>query len=122
MGFLRGLFGGAPAKEPEASVAPDARHSVAVWVRLFDAAFENEREQLATFALEDRLMAAMDASGAGTFDTNDLERGAFGMHFAGPDADAMIAVLQPLLEKAPPGSYLAVRRGPPGTSQERIDL
>ena len=62
MGFLRRLFGGAPAKEPEASVAPDARHSVAVWVRLFDPAFENDREQLATFALEDRLMAAMDAA------------------------------------------------------------
>jgi hypothetical protein len=93
-----------------------------VWIGLLHPEFRDDREQARTFALEDRLMAAVDASGTGTFDTNDLQRGSFGMHFLGHDADSMLEVIRPLLGGVPPGSYLAVRRGPPGTSEERVEL
>lgn len=93
-----------------------------VWLRLLHPDFGDDREQARTFALEDRLMAAVDASGAGTFDTNDLQRGSFGMHFLAHDVDAMLEVIRPLLVGVPAGSYLAVRRGPPGTNEERVEL
>lgn len=93
-----------------------------VWLRLLDAEFANQSEQMRVFALEDRLMRAVDATGVGSFDTNDLVRGSFGMHFLGQDADTMLTVIRPLLVDVTPGSYLAVRRGPSGTSEERLEL
>lgn len=123
MSFLRRLFAGRDegAYDAVAAMGQDERQCVTVWIRLFDAEFANETEQMRVFALEDRLMKAVDTSGAGTFDTNDLERGSLGMHFLGPDADAMLEVIRPLLVDAPEGSYLAVRRGPAGTSEERME-
>ena len=44
------------------------------------------------------------------------------MRFQGQDADAMTAVLVPLMEGVLPGSYLAVRRGPYGAAEDRVDL
>jgi hypothetical protein len=125
MGFLRRLFGGGPG--PESDEAPaqsveDDRQSVVIWLRLQDPAFESEREQVRVFALEDRLMRTLDASGAGEHDTNDLERGYLALRLLGPSADAIVDVVRPLLAEAPAGTYLAVRRGPPGTGEERLDL
>jgi hypothetical protein len=125
VGFLRRLLGGGGGgAEDGTSPAPveDDRHAVAAWIRLGDPRFENEREQARLFALEDTLMRAMDASGVGEHDTNDLEPGYLAIRFLGPDADAMVAVLRPLLAGVPVGSYLAVRHGPPGTGEEREDL
>ncbi len=123
-GFLSRLFGRTEEATADIAAFPstDDRQSVVVWLRLLHPDFADDREQAATFALEDRLMAAVDASGTGTFDTNDLQRGSFGMHFLGRDADAMLEVIRPLLLGVSPGSYLAVRRGPPGTSEERMEL
>jgi hypothetical protein len=98
------------------------RHRVSVWLRLADPTFGNEREQVRLFGLEDRIMRALDEAGTGEHDTNTLERGFLAIRLVGSDADAIVTTLRPLLGDAPPGSYLAVRRGPSGSAEERLDL
>lgn len=139
MSFLRRILGGggdevgrgdaAPADDAEWRVATEAtfdahadRQRVTVWLRILDLAFENEREQLRIFGLENRLMRALDEAGAGEHDTNSLETGFFAVRLIGDDADAIVAVVKPLLAEAPGGSYLAVRRGPGGTGEDRVEV
>jgi hypothetical protein len=40
----------------------------------------------------------------------------------GEDADAIVDVILPLVSEAPEGSYLAVRRGPAGTGEDRVEV
>ena len=123
MGFLRRILGrdDTETEGPEESV-PDDRQSVVAWIRLGDRDFENEREQQRLFELENRVMRAIETSGTGTYDTNDLAPGFFRMTMLGPDADHIVEVVTPLLRSTPPGSYLAVRRGPSGGSEERVEI
>ena len=138
MGFLRRLLGGpsdgdesGPARtdDLDPTVATEAtfdanaqRHRVTVWIRVHDAAFENEREQLRVLTIENRIMAALDAAGVGEHDTNTLEPGYFAMRLYGDDAAAIAATIEPLLSDVPAGSYIAVRSGPVSTGEERIEL
>ena len=140
MGFLKRLFGGDSGdggsvatgesaddsewrQSAEAAFEAHAdQHRVTVWLRLFDPEFETSREQLRVFALENEIMRALDAAAAGEHDTNSLERGFMAMRLVGEDADAIVAVILPLLAEAPRGSYLAVRRGPAGTGEDRIEV
>lgn len=128
MSFLRRLFGGsarlgalAEPDEPEEPVF-ESSPAVVAWVKLANRDFTNEREQARVFALENRLIAALDAGSSGRYDTNQLEPGFFGMQMLGDDVDGIIRVVRPLLADAPAGSYLTVRRGPTGTAQERVEL
>jgi len=98
------------------------RQRVSLWLRLLDADFETAREQQRIFALENRLMRALDEAGAGEHDTNSLERSFFAVRLVGDDADAIVRVVLPLLTDVPRGSYLAVRRGPAGVAEERIEV
>jgi hypothetical protein len=138
MSFLKRLLGGAPdgpartaeGEDPGATLeAGDAtfelhgdQHRVSVWLRLNDPTFENEREQVRLFLLEDRIMRALDEAGTGEHDTNALEAGFLAIRLVGPDADAIVGTVQPMLGDAPPGSYLAVRRGPSGSAEDRVDI
>jgi hypothetical protein len=141
MGFLRRLFGGSDdgrvspggdasaADEAEWRVATEAsfdataeRQRVTIWLRLYDAGFETTREQLRVFALENEVMRSLDAGGHGEHDTNSLERGFLAMRLVGDDADAITADVLPLLSDVPAGSYLAIRRGPAGTGEDRIEV
>jgi len=139
VGFLKRLFGGdgengggapgQPADDAEWRHSAEAtfeahgdKHRVTVWVRLYDPDFETMREQQKVFALENRLMQALDADGAGEHDTNSLESGYVAMRLVGPDADAIVATILPLLADAPEGSYLAVRRGPVRTGEDRLEV
>jgi hypothetical protein len=139
VGFLKRLLGGGedggggsdgqPADDAEWRRSAEAtfeahgdKHRVSVWVRLYDPGFETTREQQRVFALENELMRALDAAGAGEHDTNSLERGYLAMRLVGDDADAIVATITPLLSDAPEGSYLAVRRGPSGTGEDRIEV
>lgn len=126
MGFLRRLFRSVADGEDvgAGSAAPfeDDRQAVSVWLRLAEPSFENEREQVRIFALEDSIMRALEGSGLGEHDTNDLEPGFLAIRCVGDDADAIVTLLRPLLAGAPHGSYLAVRRGPAGTGEERQEL
>ena len=139
MGFLKRLFGGGddggspPAGQPaddaewrqsaEATFEAHAdKHRVTFWMRLYDPSFETMREQQKAFELENELMRALDEAGAGEHDTNSLEQGYLAMRLVGEDADAIVSVVLPLLADAPEGSYLAVRRGPAGTGEDRIGV
>jgi hypothetical protein len=139
MSFLRRLLGGGSGADDGAApmsgeqegllVASEAtfdahfeRHRVTVWLRLRRADFEDTREQQRVFHLEDSVMRALDASGAGEHDTNSLEKGFFAMRLIGDDADAVVNVILPLLSDTEDGSYLAVRRGPSGSGEDRISL
>jgi hypothetical protein len=111
------------AEEPITASAPEPDGPcVVAYLKLADPEFANEREQMRLFALEDRLMAAVDASGAGTYEGNYVERGFFRLYAAGPDAERLADVVRPLLAEAPRGSILVKRNGPPGTEEERIPL
>lgn len=136
MGFLKRIFGGGgdgdvpggqPADDAEWRQSAEAtfeahadKHRVTFWMRLYDPDFESMREQQKAFALENTLMRALDEAGVGEHDTNSLERGFLAMRMVGPDAEAIVAVVEPLLADAPEGSYLAVRRGPAGTGEDRL--
>ncbi len=141
MGFLRRLFGGSGDGEARASSSAigddeaewrtaheatfDAnadKHRVTVWLRLADPAFESVREQQRLFALENGLMRALDASGVGEHDSNSLEAGYLAIRLVGTDADGVLDVVRPLLADVPPGSYLAVRRGPAGSGEDREEV
>jgi hypothetical protein len=138
MGFLRRLFGGESDDTPSGQSADDdldltaateatfdansERQRVTVWLRVHDASFENEREQLRVFALENLVMAAVDAAGVGEHDTNSLEPGYFAMRLYGNDASAITETITPLLDDVPAGSYLAVRHGPVGAAEDRVEL
>lgn len=142
MGFLKRLLGAVgpesdggagPSAEPaddaewrrstEATFEADAdKHRVTIWLRLYDPSFETMREQQKVFALENRIMRALDEAGAGEHDTNSLEQGYLALRLVGEDAGAIVTVVEPLLADAPAGSYLAVRRGPAGTGEERFDV
>jgi hypothetical protein len=98
-------------------------HLVTVWLRLSAADFGDEREQRRVFALEDRVMRGVWDAGVGDHETNQLERGFFGIRLVGPDADRIVGIVLPLVAgDLPAGSYLAVRRGPAGTGEDRVDL
>jgi hypothetical protein len=125
--FLRRLFPGSSRAEPapeddDSDGGADERPQVTAWVRLSNPDFENEREQQRVFELENRLIAVIEDAGAGTYDTNELARGAFGMRLLGPDPDRIVELIRPLLAEAPSGSYLTLRRGGPGTPEERIEI
>jgi hypothetical protein len=139
VGFLKRLFGGGdddagmpggqPADDAEWRQSAEAtfeahadKHRVTFWMRLYDPDFETVREQQKVFALENTLMRELDEAGAGEHDTNSLEKGFMAMRMVGEDADAVVAVVLPLLAEAPEGSYLAVRRGPAGTGEDRIEV
>ena len=139
MGFLKRLFGsggdgatadpGQPADDAEWRQSAEAtfeahadKHRVTLWLRLYDPEFETMREQQKVFALENTLMRALDEAGAGEHDTNSLEKGYVAMRMVGEDADAIVAVIVPLLADASEGSYLAVRRGPAGTGEDRMEV
>ncbi len=141
MGFLKRFFGGGATGSEGAGpddggenevgllVASEAtfdahaeRHRVSVWLRLRDPAFENEREQQLIFGLENKIMRALDVAHVGEHDTNALETGFFAMRLIGDDADAIVAVVLPLLVEAPAGSYLAVRRGGAGAAEDRVEV
>ena len=139
MSFLRRILGGGddsgqpgsatPANDAEWRQSAEAtfeahadKHRVTLWLRLYDPTFENTREQGRVFALENELMRALDDAGAGEHDTNSLERGYMAMRMVGHDADAIVSVVMPLLAGTPEGTYLAVRRGPPGTGEDRVEV
>jgi hypothetical protein len=139
MGFLTRLLGrpetsegadarkearsGDASEEPITASAPEPDEPcVVAYLKLSDAEFSSEREQMRLFALEDRLMRAIDASGAGRYEGNYLDRGFFRLYAAGPDAERLADVVRPLLADAPRGSILVKRNGPPGTEEERIPL
>lgn len=83
---------------------------------------QQERAELE--ALAEQLEAAVTAAGAGEYDGDELGGGTCTLFFCGPDVDALIAVLRPLLRHSPlaRGGYF-VRADADGTAQHlRVPL
>jgi hypothetical protein len=81
----------------------------------------------ALFAIEEQLESAIDAAGVGEFDGNeiavDLSDGSLYMY--GPDAEALFAVVRPILAAAKclRNTRVALRFGPPeDDNPERVEV
>jgi hypothetical protein len=87
------------------------------------------RDELAfdLIALEDQLFDVVDGGGLGEVDGTgtDLETGASEIYVYGPDADAIVAAIRPVLEKwSERGAAInvTIRRGPIGAPAETMSF
>jgi hypothetical protein len=81
----------------------------------------------AVFALEDRLIEAIEGAGAGEFDGNAIAVDEVILYAYGPDADALFEAMEPVLAELPPlpGSYALKRYGAaddPQAQEVRVEL
>ena len=70
------------------------------------------------------MIAAVEESGAGEFDGNEIGGGFFTLYMYGPSALELWEAVAPLLRRfqASAGSYAIRRYGKPGADQDRVDL
>lgn len=109
MSFLSRLFGKKSAAASEAEQAP--RHSLIV-------EFAQQGVDLeALFALEERLARAIAEEQVGEYDGNEIavDGGTSSLFMVGPDANALFAVVEPILRSSAimRGATIRVRYGPP---------
>jgi len=74
------------------------------------------------FALEDELIAAVNAAGAGEFDGNEIGAGRLILYFYGNDCESILKAVRPALLANPitSSAQITLRFGPPG-SVHRIE-
>jgi hypothetical protein len=82
---------------------PAAEHDVLVKLRLSNRTMGTAAERADIEALAQTLEDAVAAAGVGEFDGDEYGGGDCTLFFAGPDADRLFAVLQPLLHRHPLG-------------------
>ena len=104
-------------KAKQADGAPD--HAVLVRI-----ATPTGDEEFALDAVEDQLIAAIDAAGAGEFDGNEFGPDGATLYLYGPDGERLFAVVEPILRGAgfPAGSHAIVRAGGPGAPQREVAI
>jgi hypothetical protein len=88
-------------------------HAVIVRLRLDDDGFGSGEERDRLFALQDELIAAIEAAGAGELDGDEFGEGECVLYMYGSDADRLFATVAPLLRTVPirAGSYAIKRYG-----------
>ncbi len=88
-------------------------HAVIVHLRLTDDNFGQESEREAIFALEDRLIEALEGRAAGEFDGNEFGGGECTFYMYGEDADRMYNAVAPVLKSSrlSAGGYVVKRYG-----------
>ena len=87
-------------EEADADSAPDrCEQDVLVHLKLSNRSMGTAMERLELQQLADQLEAAVLESGVGEYDGDELGGGECILFFAGPDADKLFAVLQPLLRE-----------------------
>jgi hypothetical protein len=78
------------------------------------------------FALEDKLVEAIETAGAGEFDGNEMAAdGSDGyLYMYGPDADKLFGTVKPLLESTDftRGATAKLRYGPPEDGIREVDV
>lgn len=72
-----------------------------VVLRLSNKQMGTAPERMAIEAFADRLEAAITEAGVGEYDGDELGGGECTLFFCGPDIDALLRVLQPLLKREP---------------------
>ena len=109
----------APAPKP-------AEHAVIVHFSINGDEFGEVAEREEIFALQDRLIAAIDGAGVGEFDGNEFGGGEAVLYMYGPDADALFEVVEPILRAFPARPAWCVLRygeaADPTAVEGRIDL
>src|ERR1044071_6456388 len=88
---------------------PANEHDVVVHLRLGNPALGPAGERPALGRLADQLAAAVEDAGVGEYDGDEYGGGECLLFFAGRDAEAMFAVLQPLLRAHPRGRGATVQ-------------
>lgn len=77
-------------------------------------------------AIEDQLIEAIEKAAVGEFDGNLIGPGEVVLYAYGPDADALFAVMEPILRSVPAREAHAVKRygeaGDPDTRELRVEL
>lgn len=108
---------------PSNSSAP-ANDSVEEHAVLIHVGTPEDPDQFGLDLIEAPIIEALEGSGAGELDGNEVGPDGAVIYLYGADADVLHTVVKPALEEAPipPGSYLIKRYGGPGAPQERIDL
>jgi hypothetical protein len=99
-------------------------HAVLVFLKLSDEGFGelDEREQI--FDVEEKLEAAVSRNRIGEYDGHEFGQGWGKLYLYGPDARTLADAVLPILKDAKPrtGSYVVLRFGGPGASEERVPL
>ena len=103
---------------------PDNEQALIVYIRLSDRMSGTPIEQEQLFKLEESVSSAIEKSGAGEYDGNEIGNGFFTMYSYGPSATRLWEVAAPIIKgfRPPPGSYGIRRYGKPGTKQDRISI
>jgi hypothetical protein len=82
------------------------------WVVVRYAVADDDPAMLTLLPVETAADEALQASGAGRIDGNEVGQGDYDMYFVGSDAQAMWAVLEPILAGAPvPWERVELRDG-----------
>lgn len=92
---------------------PAADHDVLVQLRLSNRSMGTASERQDVEALTQQLEDAVVAAAVGDCDGSEIGAGECTLFFAGPDADRLFAVLQPLLRRHPlgRGAKVTLQRG-----------
>jgi hypothetical protein len=89
--------------------APASEQDVVVHLRLGNRSLGTAAERAGLGLLAEQLATAVEDAGAGEYDGDEYGGGECLLFFAGPDAEALYAVLQPLLRAHPLGRGATVQ-------------
>ena len=88
-----------------------SEQAVLIHIPLSNGEFGTDEEQEAVFALEEELSEAVEGSGLGEFDGNEFGGGECVFYIYGASADALYAVVEPILRTRPIAARgFAIRR------------
>lgn len=121
MGFLSWILGGSSSRPQPSPKGPD--EAILLHFPL-EGTWPTQDETAKYHALQDQLDLAVQAAKAGELDGDEWGEGQCVVFLYGPSAALLWDAIAPVLEKYPfpEGSHAIKRQGPPGSSEERIDL
>ncbi|MEU9001551.1 hypothetical protein [Streptomyces sp. NPDC048551] len=104
----------------------DVEHAVIARYRLGGDGFGEPGQREAVRRAKSLLTEAIEQAGAGEFDGNEFGGGEVVLYAYGPDADALFAVMAPILRDLPfRPAHVTLRHGPaddPSAAERRVDL
>jgi hypothetical protein len=109
--------------KPNGKPATDEQ-AVIVWIRLANDDSGSPEELEHCFKVEEEVLRAVEDSGAGEYDGNEIGGGFFKLYAYGPSAERLWDIIVPVLKQfqIPSGSYVIKRYGGPGSKQDRTIL
>ncbi|MFD3676428.1 hypothetical protein [Streptomyces sp. NPDC058613] len=104
----------------------DVEHAVIVHYRLADAGLGDPTQRKAVRQAQSLLTEAIEQADVGEFDGNEYGGGGVVLYAYGPDADALFAVMVPILNGLPfRPAHVVLRYGSvddPSAEERRVDL